>query len=293
MKRSLFIANERKLKAHLGALVIQGEDQSARVPFEDIGYVIIEHPQTSITQGALNQLSKAGAVVYICDEKHLPSAYILPLYGHTESTLRTQKQLLCSEPLRKSLWQQLVKSKLENQASVLYKLGKDTAGLKLCVAAERVVPGDTDNKEAYGAAVYWKHLLASGRVRDPDAGDLLNARLNYGYAVLRGAVARAIVASGLLPGLGLHHKNKYNPFCLADDLMEPYRPFIDLAVLQKEVEERETLSTADKLDLVALLTSSVSLNNQESVLMNAVQKTAASLALAFLGERRKLLLPAF
>lgn len=291
MKRSLVITSPAKLSTYNNSLKITTKEKEGLVPFEDIGYVIIEHYQTTITQSVLGRLAECGAVLYVCSEKHMPIAYALPMYAHTESSLRIQNQINCSEPLRKSIWQQLIKQKLINQAEVLLRNQQHASYRKLMAAAKKVLPGDTDNKEAYGAAVYWKSMMPDNIQRDYDGSDLLNARLNYGYAILRGAVARAIVSAGLLPNFGVHHRNKYNPYCLADDLMEPFRPIVDELVYSLPWREGESLNKEDKGTLVQVLTKDVLVDSMNRVMMSAINSAGSSLAHVLLGEKRKLILP--
>lgn len=263
------------------------------VPIEDIGVLILDHQQVVVTQMLLAALLENNVAVITCNEQHMPAGMLLNLDGHTVQTEIFRHQLNASEPLRKNLWMQTIQAKLRNQASMLEQIG--IPGDVLREFAKNVRSGDPDNLEARGAAHYWRHLFPSHMqfVRHRH-GEPPNNLLNYGYAILRAVVARSLVGSGLLPTLGIHHRNKYNAYCLADDVMEPYRPFVDEIVLKLVVEERtdaQDLSTALKGKLLQVPTVDVRIDGKKSPLFVAVQRTTASLAQSFQGEQRKALYP--
>ena len=198
-------------------------------PIEDIGVVVLDHKQITITSGALEALLENNCAIITCDSKSMPIGLMLPLYGNTTQNERFRQQLDASLPLMKQLWQQTIKAKIENQAVVL-KEYSDVETKCMNVWAADVKSGDSNNLEARAAAYYWKNLFQiEGFTRDRD-GIPPNNLLNYGYAILRAVVARGLVVSGLLPTLGIHHHNRYNAYCLADDVMEPYRPYVDRLV---------------------------------------------------------------
>lgn len=211
------------------------DTQSHTIPFADIAVLVTSHPQISFTQAVLANLAAAGGMLIVSNEKHLPAAMLLPLSTHSTQTERFAKQAAVSLPTRKRAWQQIVQAKLRAQARLLEETNGDDSGLGLMVG--KVRSGDPDNLEAQAARIYWQALFGEGEPgsagvpfrRDPE-GEGINLYLNYGYAVLRATVARALCASGLHPSLGVHHHNRYDTFCLADDLMEPYRPLVDRVV---------------------------------------------------------------
>ncbi len=263
------------------------------LPIEDIGVVLLDHQQVVITQMLLAALLENNVAVITCNEQHMPTGLLLNLDGHTVQTELFRHQIEASEPLRKNLWMQTVQSKLRNQAAVLEQVG--IPGDVLREYARNVRSGDPDNLEARGAAHYWRHLFPSHLqfVRHRH-GDPPNNLLNYGYAILRAIVARSLVGSGLLPTLGIHHRNKYNAYCLADDVMEPYRPWVDELVLKMVVQDRidaKELNTEIKGKLLVLPTQDVVLDGKRSPLLVGVQRTTASLAQCFQGGSRKPLYP--
>jgi CRISPR-associated protein Cas1 len=253
--------------------------------------VAIDQQDTTYSHAALARLLEFGAAVLICGRKHLPTGLLLPLADHTEVVWRIHEQVAIGKPLRKQLWKQLVVAKVRGQAANL-----DTASparLRLLALAAAVKSGDPTNVEAQAAKVYWGTWLGEGTPfhRDPAGDDPLNAFLNYGYAVLRAAVARALVSAGLHPSLGLHHCNRSNAFCLADDLLEPLRPLVDREVRLLHQQGHAELNRAVKAGLLGLLAATVRLDDQTGPLMVALHRTAASLARCYRGEDKRLLLP--
>ena len=299
LKRSLFFANPAYLSTRNQQMVVERpEMEPATIPIEDVGYVILEHPQITLSNALVARLMDNNAVVIHCNATHLPTSMTLALSGHTEQGQRVQAQLQASEPLKKQLWQQLISGKITNQAAMLVQAGSIGAGRKLLRYAGEVKSGDAGNLEATAAAHYWKHYLPPevDFFRRSGSDDAVNVRLNYGYAIVRAAVARALTGSGMLPVLGVFHRNKYNAYALADDVMEPYRPWVDAlvhAMHQTGYELEEVLTPKVKQKLVGVLTHDVLVEGQQSPLMHAIQRTTASLAQCYLGERRKLVLPEF
>ena len=262
-------------------------------PIEDIGVVVLDHRRITLTTGVLEALLANSCAVITCDRQSMPVGLLLPLCGHSTQNERFRKQLDASLPLKKQLWQQTIRAKINNQASVL----SCHAGIEVkCMRiwAESVKSGDADNVEARAAAYYWKNLFPQieGFVRARD-GAPPNHLLNYGYAILRAIVARSLVISGLLPTLGIHHHNRYNAYCLADDIMEPYRPYVDELVCQLIVEfgVQAELTKSLKTRLLSIPTLDVFIEGKRSPLMVAVSQTTSSLYKCFDGELRRIIYP--
>lgn len=278
-----------------GTHIPDGMKQSSVVtrPIEDIGVLVIDHRQVTITSGALEALLENNCAVITCDAHSMPVGLLLPLSGNTTQNERFRAQLEASLPLRKQLWQQTIQFKIRNQAEVL---GQCTNKENRCMQiwANEVKSGDSDNIEARAAAYYWKNLFGDipGFVRTRD-GVPPNHLLNYGYAILRSVVARSLVASGLLPTLGIHHHNRYNAYCLADDIMEPYRPYVDRLVYDIAVQYGADveLSKDIKTELLSIPTLDVVISGKRSPLMVGVSQTTASLYKCFSGELRKIAYP--
>ena len=297
IKRTLFFGNPAYLSMRNAQLVIKLTDAQTQqemtktVPVEDIGVVVLEDRQITITNGALDALLQNNCAVVTCDEKHMPVGLLLPLEGHTVQSERFRQQIEASLPLKKQLWQQTVQAKIRNQASVLKRMSGAEVGCMIAWAND-VKSGDSENLE--GAAYYWKSVFPEMErfVRDRE-GDAPNNLLNYGYAIVRAVVARSLVASGLLPTFGIHHHNRYNAYCLADDIMEPYRPYVDELVIQilRSGADCSELTTDLKRQLLGLPVTEVVIGGQRSPLMNAATQTTASLSKCFGGELRKIAYP--
>lgn len=268
-------------------------DAVKTVPIEDIGVVVLDNKQITVTQGLMEALLDNNCAVITCDSSHLPVGLLLPLSGNTIQNERFRSQLDSSLPLRKQLWQQTVQTKILNQAAVLRKCRGAEVGNMLKWANE-VRSGDPDNLEARAASYYWKQLFPDIDffTRDRE-GASPNNLLNYGYAILRAVIARSLVASGLLPTLGIHHHNRYNAYCLADDIMEPYRPYVDEVVIKYTNQNGypEELTTEEKKILLGIPVIDVTINGRRSPLMIAASATTASLARCFGGEIRKITYP--
>ena len=271
------------------------KSESARtIPIEDIGIVVLDHKRITITQAVIAALLDNSTALITCDDKRMPTGMLLPLQGHTVCNERFRNQLDASQPLKKQLWQQTIKAKIENQAAVLHKNNKEAAVTNMQAWARDVRSGDPDNFEARAAVYYWKNIFKDHPdfIRAQD-GEVPNNLLNYGYAILRAVVARALVMSGLLPVSGIHHHNRYNPYCLADDIMEPYRPFVDQVVINTmtKMPVPEVLTTDVKRELLSIPVIDVWINGKRRPLMLAVAQTTASLAKCFSGELRKISYP--
>lgn len=293
LKRTLFFANPAYISTRQEQLVVkpfQAEERT--VPIEDIGFVVLEHPQITLTMPALQKLNSNNVAVVLCNDKHHPDAMLLNLDGHHLQGELFGQQISASVPLKKQLWKQTVEAKIRNQAALLKKLDMPVGNLMALAAG--VKSNDSTNREGAAAREYWKRLMGLGFIRDR-YGDPPNPMLNYGYTILRAAVARALVGSGLLPTLGIHHHNRYNSYCLADDIMEPYRPYVDEVVYQlwQTHDADLILDQPTKSYLLNLLSCDVSIDGVKRPLMVALSMTTASLSRCYAGEEKKIAYPAF
>ena len=277
--------------SHRQLVIERPELAKATTPIEDIGVLIVDDRRATYTQSVFIELLSAGATVMVTGHDHLPAGMMLPLDAHHVQTERHRAQIEASEPVRKQIWRALVSAKLAQQGCVLDHFKPGPNGL--AAMASRVRSGDPDNLEAQGAQRYWPLLFGKDFRRDRDA-EGVNAALNYGYAVVRAALARAIVASGLIPSLGVFHRNRSNPFCLADDLFEPYRPYVDWRVKLLTIERTEPLSLDDRsirAALLSLFNETILVADRKLPLLLALQASAAALSRALTGEDRTLVLP--
>ena len=294
IKRTLYFGNPAYLKTKDEQMVIENpvSKEILSIPIEDTGIVILDHQQLTITQSLMTKLLENNVAFITCDNRHHPVGMMLNLNGNSLQSRKFKAQIEASVPLKKQLWQQTVSSKIQNQAALLE--WQQIPAKNLRNWSGEVKSGDSENLEALAAAYYWKVLFPvfPGFKRDPE-GLPPNNLLNYGYAILRALVARSLVASGLLPTLGIFHKNQYNAYCLADDIMEPYRPFVDRIVWQivRNNGIYLELNPAMKKDLLNIPAIDVYMNKEKSPLMVAVQKTTASLVKCFEGKQRKILYP--
>lgn len=272
---------------------VMKKEAERTIPIEDIGVVILDNRRITVTSGVLDTLLENNCAVITCDSKSMPVGLLLPLCGHKTQNERFRSQLDSSLPLRKQLWQQTVKQKILNQECVL-RSNTEKETRCMCVWSNDVRSGDPDNLEARAAAYYWRNLFLDfpDFVRDRE-GTPPNNLLNYGYAILRAVIARSLVGSGLLPTLGIHHHNRYNAYCLADDIMEPYRPYVDQLVIDilHRFDDVSSLSKELKMELLSIPMIDVVVNGKRSPLMIAAQQTTASLAKCFSGETRRISYP--
>ena len=303
ISRTVYIGNPASLYLRRGQMVIEPEEEPAvvphrkkptppSVPIEDLGYLIIDEPQVTVSHALLAELVKNNVVVVSCDERHMPTGLLLPLEGHTLQQERYRNQLRATEPLKKQLWKQTIECKIWNQARMLQWI-KEPNGDRLMKMAPQVKSGDAGNMEARAAVIYWETIMADWDIRDR-FGEPPNNMLNYGYAVLRATMARALVTSGLLCTVGIHHRNRYNAYCLADDIMEPYRPMVDKtvwALCARHEDLPENLSWEHKSELLSMHQMDVSIGGKARPLMVAVSETAASLAKCFDGTAKKIQYP--
>lgn len=291
--RSIYIGNPAYLKLKDEQMYImepESGQMKGKVPVEDLGLLMLDHFQITISHQLIQKMMGNNVVVVSCDAHHLPHGMMLPLHGHTEHSDRIKDQLEASEPLKKQLWKQTIECKIENQKEVLRRLGnyyEPMTGYQNSVKS-----GDSTNMEGIAAQHYWKYLISLDFLRQR-FGDSPNQFFNFGYAVLRSIVARAIVETGLLPVLGIFHKNKYNPYCLADDMMEPYRPFVDLLVMNwlTSYPESEELTKEFKAHILQIVTKDVKIDGKTRPLMVAVKTTASSLHRCYTGEKRQISYP--
>lgn len=299
LKRTLEISRE---PVHLAVrneqLLLRRDGQVvAQAPCEDIGVLVVDHPQTTYSHHALAKLAEHGVAVILCGRDHLPAAMILPLADHSQVVWRINDQIAAGRPLVKRLWQQIVAAKVRAQASNLDP--SLPAYKKLHALAGEVRSGDPGNIEAQAAKLYWRNWLATDDLdtldsepfrRDANAAGL-NSFLNYGYAIVRAAVGRAIVSAGLHPAIGIHHSNRSNAFCLADDLIEPFRPLVDDRVREMHRQGYDELNQPAKAELLSLLTTPMTLDDQTGPMMVMLHRLAASLVRCYAGEQRTLEIP--
>lgn len=294
IKRTLYFGNPAYLKTKNDQLVIEmhdsGETKSA--PIEDIGLLILDHQQITITQALLAKLLVNNTAVITCNDTHHPTGMLFNLDGNNLQSQKFKAQVEATVPLKKQLWQQTVICKITNQAALLLKERQEYR--LLLTYAKEVKSGDSENHEAKAAAYYWKRIFPDFLVFKRERyGPPPNNLLNYGYAILRAVVARSLTASGLLPTLGIHHRNQYNAYCLADDIMEPYRPFVDKIVCHiiRGNGRFLEMTPSMKKALLEIPAMDVKMDGQKSPLMNAVQRTTASLAKCYEGKARKIIYP--
>ena len=295
IKRTLYFGQAAYLSLRDGQLLVRlpAEEGSRSIPIEDIGVLILDHQQISITHGLMNALEAHKCALITCSASHMPSGLFLPLDAHSLQSERFRAQIEATLPLKKQLWQQTVRMKIQNQARVLEEVYAHPQA-NMLAWVKQVRSGDPDNLEARAAAYYWANLFPSlpkfTREREEAAP---NALLNYGYALLRAVVARSLVSVGLLPTLGIHHHNRYNAYCLADDIMEPYRPYVDKFV--QEIYEREypeSLTKDIKHRLLTIMEQDVIIDGITHPLSIATSLTASSLVRCFEGSSKQIYYPA-
>ena len=291
IKQTLMFSSSVSLSLKDHQIVITFKDNKDTVtrPIEDIGFVVIENPQVSISVPLINELAANNVSVVFCDKKQMPRTMLMTLEGNATQQESYKYQMDASAPTKKNVWKQLVESKIKNQALLLNKLGKNGDALKPYYM--NVKSGDTDNREGAAAREYWSQIFGEGFRRERE-GQPPNNLLNYGYTILRAAVARALIGSGLYPAFGVFHRNRYNAFPLADDVMEPYRPFVDEIVyyLYDDGAVSE-LNKDSKEKLLRVLFSDVKMGKVNRPLENALSLTTASLLKMYKGETDKLSLP--
>lgn len=291
--RSIYIGNPAYLKLKDEQMYImepESGQMKGKVPVEDLGLLMLDHFQITISHNLIQKMMGNNVVIVSCDAHHLPHGIMLPLHGHTEFSDRIKDQMEASEPLKKQLWKQTIECKIDNQTEVLRRLGNYYE--PMIDYRNNVKSGDLTNMEGIAAQHYWKYLISLDFLRQR-FGDSPNQFFNFGYSVLRSIVARAIVETGLLPVLGIFHKNKYNPYCLADDMMEPYRPFVDWLVMDwlTRNPETEKLTKEFKAHILQIATKDVKIDGKTRPLMVAVKTTISSLYKCYTGEKRQISYP--
>jgi CRISPR-associated protein Cas1 len=289
IKRTILIENKSSLSTKNLQLIIKSEIRESSIPIEDIGFLVLDHPEIYLSIPAMNLIIENNSALIICSNNHLPNGMFLNLNSHHIQQEIFKNQIEASVPLKKQLWQQTIVEKITNQGLLLAKITQKKNAFDFL--AGKVLSGDTTNMEGVAAQQYWKSFFELDFKRER-FGDYPNNFLNYGYAILRAATARALSGSGLLNTLGIHHKSKYNAFALADDIMEPFRPIVDEKVYQimQRYDEQE-LNTLLKSELLQILTRTVYFKEEKSPLMVALQKTASSLQQCFTGQRKKIKYP--
>lgn len=293
--RSIYIGNPAYLKLKDNQMKIICPDtktEKGSVAVEDLGLLMLDHWQITISHQLIQKMMERNVVMISCDEKHLPKGMMLPTHGHTLFSERVREQMEASEPFKKQLWKQTIECKIQNQISVLEKLGSHSEPMYEYL--KNVKSGDSTNMEGIAAQHYWKHLINPDFLRGR-FGDYPNLFFNFGYQVLHSIVARALVDTGLLPVFGIFHKNKYNPYCLASDIMEPYRPFVDILVMKWITQNTncEELTKEAKAYLLNMASLDVRIDKVNRPLMVAVKTTASSLYKCYTGEKRLISYPEF
>jgi CRISPR-associated protein Cas1 len=292
LKRTIYIGNPSYITAKNQQMVVKDPDskcEKGSIPIEDMALLVLDHWQITISHYLLILLQYNNVAVISCDESHLPFAVMLPFAGNSLHSAILKYQIEMSEPLKKQLWKQTVEAKISQQLLLLKKLHKNADGMDAYL--NNVKSGDTTNMEGKAAQYYWKHYLENfTRHRD---GNAPNNALNYGYAILRAMVARALVSSGLNTTIGVFHRNQYNAYCLADDIMEPYRPYVDLLVHQINAEEEipQELTTPLKAEILKIATFDVQIAQKTRPLMVAISTTTASFVKCLKGESRLIVYP--
>lgn len=294
LKRSIYIGNPTYLKLKDHQLVIedpQAKEIRGTVPIEDMGFLVLDHPQITLSHPVILKLQQHNVAIISCDESHLPLGLMLPMNGNVEHSERLKHQINVSEPLRKQLWKQTIEAKIYQQKEILrkYQLSYEP----MIGYMNEVKSGDSTNMEGIAAQHYWKHLFDDfTRERK---GDAPNNFLNFGYAVLRSMVARALVSSGLHPTIGIFHKNKYNAYCLADDVMEPYRPYVDELVVEwmQQSGVSHEMNREAKAHLLQLATRDVNIAGLQRPLLVALSITTSSLCKCYMGQSRVITYPMY
>jgi CRISPR-associated protein Cas1 len=294
IKRTLLVENKSSITSKNLQLIIKSEIRESTIPIEDIGFLVLDNVEIYISIPAMNLLIENNTSVIICGNNHLPNGMFLNLNSHHIQQEIFKNQIDASLPLKKQLWQQTIVEKINNQGFLLNQITDQKNAFEFL--ASKVLSGDSTNMEGVAANQYWKLFFDTcdsvGRFKRERFGDYPNNFLNYGYAILRAATARALSGSGLLNTLGIHHKSKYNAFALADDIMEPFRPIVDEKVyeIMQNYDEQE-LNTKIKSELLQILTRTVYFKEEKSPLMVALQKTASSLQQCYTGDRKKIKYP--
>lgn len=290
--KGLHLSRPARLNTADGQIVVAQDDGEARVPLEDVAFIVLDAPHATLTSTLLSACMEAGVVIVSVDARHTPNGLTLPFHSHHRQASVAATQIALGEPFKKRCWQRIAVAKIENQAAHLESAGRDGGALR--AMAKLVGSGDPDNVEARAARDYWRALFTDFKRDDPS--DLRNKMMNYGYAVARAGVARALVAYGLLPAFGLHHASISNAFNLADDIVEPFRPFVDAlaASRAKDRDKTDDLMLDDRRAMAGVLLANARVGAETVSLLVATEKAAESLVQAMEGGSAALLrLPAF
>lgn len=292
IKRFIIIENPSRLSLRNNQLICRGldNDQINSAPIEDLGMVIIENQRTVLSIPLLNALTDNNVSVVFCDSKSMPNSMTVSLTANSTQGEMLRAQAAVGQTLNKRLWKQVIESKIRNQAALLDKVGKD--GNILRPFYSNVKSGDVDNREGIAAKIYWRELLGSDFIRDRD-GASPNGLLNYGYSILRSAVTRSLLGSGISPALGIFHRNRYNPMPLSDDIMEPFRVYVDEIVYELVNNGECELTTETKGFLINVLSCDTLYGDSRRPLQLGLSLTTASLGRCFKGEDKMMILPKF
>lgn len=294
IKRTILVENKSSITTKNQQLILKSEIRESTIPIEDIGFLVLDHAEIYLSIPAMNLIIENNTTIIICGSNHLPNGMLLNLNSHHIQQEIFKNQIEASIPLKKQLWQQTIVEKIRNQGQLLEKMTANKNTFEFL--ASKVLSGDTTNMEGVAAQQYWKFFptpnLEKDGIKRERYGDYPNNFLNYGYAILRAATARALSGSGLLNTLGIHHKSKYNAFALADDIMEPFRPIVDEKVFDiMQCYNEQELNTAIKAEMLQMLTRTIYFKEEKSPLMVGLQKTASSLQQCFTGDRKKIKYP--
>lgn len=292
LKRTILLENKTTVSTKNLQIVIETAMRESTIPAEDIAYLVIDHPQVFISIPAMNLLIENNAAIIVCGNNHLPNGMFLNLNSHHIQQEIFRNQMEASLPLKKQLWQQTAMEKIRNQGQLLERITGEKNSFEFLMS--KVMSGDTSNMEGVAANLYWKTFFehCDIKVKRERFGNFPNNFLNYGYAILRAATARSLSGSGLLNTLGIHHRNKYNAYALADDMMEPYRPMVDEKVFELITRsDEQELTTSTKAEFLKILTQTVYFSEEKSPLMIGLQRSASSLQQCFTGEKKKINYP--
>lgn len=295
--RTVLISQAARLSlSHQQLKVEPKEGDAVTLPLTDVAAIILETPQCTLTSALLSACAKMGTVLFSCDDAHLPNGLFAPFGTHSRHTKNARLQMGWSEPFKKRCWQKIIQAKITNQAELLKRIGQDSAARRLQGMVEQVGSGDPKNHESQAASLYWRALFPNF-LRTDTGVDVRNGALNYGYAILRGALARSIVAHGFLPAFGLHHQSELNSYNLADDLIEPFRPLLDARVRAMFADERDVerfLEKEDRVALAEILGVSCLIGGEKESLLHACEKVVESLLACTLQKSAQaLVLPTF
>lgn len=271
--RIINITRACDLRVKHSQLLYKTEEEEISLPLEDISIIILENAQIVLSNYLISECAERNIVIFTCDKSHKPNGVFLPYYNHSRYSEVSYMQIYMSQPLKKRLWQLIIISKIENQAKILQNYNIKTSDFLLNLS-EKVQSGDVTNVEAQAAVLYWGNLFETKFKRHNC--DIINSALDYGYAILRGAIAREVAASGLIPCLGVHHSNKLNAFNLVDDLIEPFRPVVDALVKEMNLADEVTLTSQKKVHLIGALTREIFINKESVKVMTAIERFVKS-----------------